>query len=455
MKKIHRKLAETFYYFGVAVAVVASGVLSVLIAPAPAANAAPFVCGVTQGFATFTQYGPTRNQLTYANLDQQGQPVFVNIGGTVPQAYNALGYNPVDNYMYAIGKTNDGLNNDELLRIEHDGSAVSLGLVPGLPAAFWQTGGMDSNNNLYIMRSGASNVMYRIDVTTNTATAITLSQASYLGDIVWLDGYLWGFEASVTGSTAVRINPATGELTKFAQTAVPATTDAAQQWMGIWGYGDGSFGLIQTLSGVYARVKINNPASSTPTFERIAISTGEVAPNGDATSCISAPTDLGITSTAPATVAPGTNFNVEYTVTNNGPSASSGVVVKQTLPSEFSNYTTTTPGCTIIGNELQCILGAFGIGESASIVITTTAGPIAGVCGVNRAAIFGNEADSNPANDTTSVTTCVAALTAEPIDNPVAPTQPVLAETGDSVNLLVVGAVLGLGFAGLLGRKLL
>lgn len=74
MKKIHRKIADSFYYFGEAVTLVASGLLSVLIAPA--ANAAPFVCGATL------------------------------------QSYNALGYNQVDNYMYAIDKTNDGLNND-------------------------------------------------------------------------------------------------------------------------------------------------------------------------------------------------------------------------------------------------------------------------------------------------------------------------------------------------------
>ena len=81
--------------------------------------------------------------------------------------YNGISYNVEDDFIYGIlGGSN------HLLRIGSDGVARDLGSISGLPAGSIFVGAFDLFGNLYIRRGTA---MYRIDVSTQTATQISLS----------------------------------------------------------------------------------------------------------------------------------------------------------------------------------------------------------------------------------------------------------------------------------------
>ncbi|EIM77039.1 hypothetical protein A33O_04230 [Nitratireductor aquibiodomus RA22] len=70
------------------------------------------------------QYSNTR----LFSFDTSVNPFIVNpIGPASGMTYNAIGFNPADNYIYALRSTN-------LLRIGSDGSVRDLGPISGLPS---------------------------------------------------------------------------------------------------------------------------------------------------------------------------------------------------------------------------------------------------------------------------------------------------------------------------------
>ena len=385
-------------------------------------SAATITYETSRSFLSFTT--GTTTQLAEQTFDTNGLPVFSNIGS--PQSsYNAVGYNALDGYLYGI--TNSAPQS--LIRIHHDGSIEQIATLASIGFGFndstyefWQSGVIDNNGKYYVGYSNAAaNHIYVIDLSvlpaTPTSTMVSLSDSTVrIGDYVYIDGNLWGIQ---NDGIAVRINPNSGVTTKFTQSVVPAATTA---WMGMWTYGDDSIGIIERDTGQYVRFKIENSTTGTPTFKEIAKAVGQTAPNGDAASCISHSVDLGIKAEAPAVVLPATTFPIKYTVTNHGESDTSGYVVSQTLPDEFSNYQTTTPGCSISGNKLQCILGKLYIGDSFEINLTAVSSPIDKVCAYNGALVTANEKDINEANNFDRAQTCVKA-DSTPTD-PTDPTDP-------------------------------
>ena len=105
--------------------------------------------------------------------------------------------------------------------------------------------------------------------------------------------------------------------------------------------------------------------------------------------------------------------NVSYTltVTNNGPSPATGVVVTDTLPASFT-YVSATPSqgsCTPpAGSVLTCTLGNLAVGASATIAVVVT--PTAAGTFDNVASVVGNEEDSNLANNSDTEPTTVTAV---------------------------------------------
>lgn len=127
--------------------------------------------------------------------------------------------------------------------------------------------------------------------------------------------------------------------------------------------------------------------------------------------------DLAITKTdSPDPVVAGTNLTYVILVQNNGPSAATNVVVKDTLPGQVSivSAISTAGTCNggIPGNPLQpmiCTIGSLATGGSATITLVVLVSPGApnGTILVNNATVQSDTQDTNNANNSASSTSTV------------------------------------------------
>lgn len=335
----------------------------------------------------------------YTAAQGAGTITFVPESTVTTRGYNALGYNTNDNYLYAIRR--DAGHTNSLLRIAQGGVVTGFGPVAGLPTinpandAYNQGdfGRGISADVLYVRSVRDLDNLWAVNVVTQTATAIPLSATTpNTSDIVWKDGFLWGVGLD---DRMYRIDPSTGDVDSWT-TGLGLTQTLGASWQ----YGNGNLGFSENDTGAVHQVAVDNPTSGTPTFTLVSTAQGPTSGNNDGTGTAGAEVDLGIVKSGPATYAPGDAIEYTLTVANGGPGDSSGFVVNDTLPSSIDAPTTSTPGCTIDGDQLQCIMAALPLGGTADIEITGAIS--AGATGVitNTATVIGNELDPNPANDT-------------------------------------------------------
>ncbi|WP_246128106.1 DUF11 domain-containing protein [Amycolatopsis rhizosphaerae] len=379
-----------------ATAVVGSGLV---FGAGTASAATPFTCA---GQVFLAQSVGNGTQL-YTGTFGAGAIGFTAVGPVTSTYYNAIGYNPADNYIYGIRSD----SHSALWRIDATGTVTGYGAVTGLPQpgtviggatlGGMNVGGFGPDGFLHVT---ASNIprMWAINVATNTVVkTINLTTASNVSDMVYSNGYFWG--ADLNGGI-VRINPNTGGVETFAA-ALPAGA-----YGGVFTYGNGDIGFYDNAGKLY-RVAVTNAGTASPTFQIISTQAGPSSGGNDATSCVAPATDLSITKVAdpsyPASgpVPVGTKVTYTLTVHNNGPSNSSGYSVADQLPAGLSNVTTSSPGCTVTGSTLSCTGGALIAGADATITVSGVADGTAATL-TNTASVRGNEADPNPANDTSN-----------------------------------------------------
>ncbi|MEQ8849359.1 SdrD B-like domain-containing protein [Botrimarina sp.] len=126
--------------------------------------------------------------------------------------------------------------------------------------------------------------------------------------------------------------------------------------------------------------------------------------------------DLAITKTdddAGATLAPGDTVTYTLQVTNNGPSAATGVTVTDLLPSgaTFAPAGSTSPAATASvagGTQLTYNLGSLASGADASITIVATIDASFTGTLTNTATVAGNESETIVANNTAAAQTSAA-----------------------------------------------
>ncbi|MEO8424081.1 MAG: hypothetical protein ABI595_09240, partial [Actinomycetota bacterium] len=115
--------------------------------------------------------------------------------------------------------------------------------------------------------------------------------------------------------------------------------------------------------------------------------------------------NLSITKTASSnTVNPGQSFTFTLTVNNLGPANATNVVVSDTVPSQYTVTTVTSPAgsCGNVGNVVTCNRASFLFGAAAWVITvnvtvkTTTPGGTY----VNTATVSATENDPTPANNT-------------------------------------------------------
>ncbi len=194
----------------------------------------------------------------------------------------------------------------------------------------------------------------------------------------------------------------------------------------------GSGNLAETLSmpagsSVTYTVTCDIDSSATGTLSNTATVIASVTdPNGGNNSSTDADTvlvpeaDLSLDKNdGVVAVTPGDNLTYTLTVTNNGPSDSSGGTVSDVLPAGLS-FVSSASGCTEAAGTVTCPFGAVAAGDS--VVLTFVALVDAGQTSeiTNTATVSGNETDPETSNDSATHTTpLVPRFTKEFSPNPI------------------------------------
>jgi uncharacterized repeat protein (TIGR01451 family) len=154
-----------------------------------------------------------------------------------------------------------------------------------------------------------------------------------------------------------------------------------------------------TTAASFAGTSVTNTASVSSS-----VTPDPVATNNSATVTTpfgAAGADLTILKTGPASATTGSSITYTITVTNNGPSTGTSIVVSDPTP---AGLTLVSAGANC-PSSFPCNLGSLASGQSAAIVasynVTATTGPI-----TNTATVI-SAADPNSANNTSSATTQV------------------------------------------------
>ena len=122
--------------------------------------------------------------------------------------------------------------------------------------------------------------------------------------------------------------------------------------------------------------------------------------------------DLAVVKSAPANVTAGGTFTYTLHVTNNGPATATGVTLTDPIPAGLEPIVARGPqgACSITGQALSCALGTLNAGEARDVEVDVRATfAVAGQTVSNTATVKGNEADEQPANDTSTAPTTVGA----------------------------------------------
>jgi uncharacterized repeat protein (TIGR01451 family) len=147
--------------------------------------------------------------------------------------------------------------------------------------------------------------------------------------------------------------------------------------------------------------------------------TNDGSSESSATTCVQALVDLTVTkSGSPASqeLNPDGSSRITWTmvVTNNGPSAATGVVVSDPMPAgnTFVSATTTQGTCTG-GAILNCTIGTMAAGASVTITLVTT--PTAVGLQTNTVTVGGSRPETNTGNNSATATVEVVGTPTPPV----------------------------------------
>ncbi|WP_325543629.1 DUF6923 family protein, partial [Sphingopyxis sp.] len=344
------------------------------------------------------------------------------IGAAYSGNYNAIAYNPADNFIYAVNR--QAGQNIQLLRIGSGGGVVVLGdligsinATPGAPIA-----GEIGADGFFYLKHGDSQV-FRINLATRVASSpIVMSQARGTLDLAWYNGLLYGHD----GTSLYTINPANGQ--------VQVKGASNHGFGGMVSASNGIFG-IDNNGGFYQI----NPQTGATTL----ISASPTTTNNDAAHCLDAPlqfgADLSITKTDNATFyIPGASRTYSIVVRNNGPFGVQDALVSDPLPSGITSASWTCGGATGGGSCGQASgTGAIvnrpvNLPVGATVTFTTTLQIPAG-----RTGLLSNVATVTPPD--TALDSNMANNTATDVDAVVAISKQLFAENGSIANFAEPG----------------
>jgi uncharacterized repeat protein (TIGR01451 family) len=350
-----------------------------------------------------------------------GNANFSPLGAPWPSGeYNAIGYNPADHMIYGDTYGSSSLPLGTLIKIDPaTGAVTTIGQITGFVASEgagtinaaarsgFNAGAFDGAGNYWAASDGDTTI-YQVNLTTLVATPLSLTDgsgkpASVSGaDITWSNGYMWVISRGGSSGTAAvsRIDLTSGVVTTF---TLPFSMGTGS-YGAAWTYPNGDLAFMLNGTGAVYRISVANPSTAVPAFTLVATTAGPTSSANDGTICWGPPIDLSVvkTTTTPF-VQPGGAITWNLVVKNNDPvNSSTGFVVNDALPAGLTNIATSTPGCSISGNHVQCDEGALGPGNTFSITITAHAPSPFSRPITNTATVTGNEQDNNLSNNSSS-----------------------------------------------------
>lgn len=372
-------------------------------APGDPFNSAAATVYVAQGVPT---------GLFATTTNGSGATSFTPVGSASNFQYNAVAYNPADNYIYGIALTAGTANNGtavpagSLIRIGQDGYITRVGTATF--GAATNVGAFSPDGFMYVMSGNAGTSIQKINTTTGApAGTVTLTSAPVISDFTYKGGFFWAIQNS-TGRP-VRINPINGAVLVY-NPLVPIAIGYGAAWT----YGNGNLGFSNNETGRIYQIAVTNPTATppgVPTFTVVSSNPGPPNGNNDGTSSPGIPTDLSIIKTTSPAFTPGTAISYTITVTNNGAGVSTGFIVTDAVPSPLTTVTTNnSAACTVTGNNVRCVGGTLAVGATQTYTITAQVPSGTTACITNTATVLANEADSSDTNNSSSATSCPGPL---------------------------------------------
>ncbi|MBG6146095.1 putative repeat protein (TIGR01451 family), partial [Labrenzia sp. EL_142] len=302
----------------------------------------------------FLSQGESNTQLNLVDV-ASNPAVFSPIGAPAFTEYNAMGYNPVDNFLYAIRARGNPGSDAQLLRIGGDGSVEIVDADPGSPGEngignlparnLYVSGEFAPDGSYYVLAFSSSGVrrMRRIDVSASaiSAVGIDLSERIGVNDIAWVGGQSVGAglysvtTPETTGGDAevISINPVTGKVTKIGRTRTNGLRFGA-----LFGSGNNLLGVANGGEGLFSFDLDTGRATRISGAPGSNVNDGAFCPLGRNNFA----TDLSVTKTNTPESGPDDLQSDIYTpgevrtysivVTNNGPFGSRNISVVDELP---------------------------------------------------------------------------------------------------------------------------
>ncbi|MGV9190013.1 DUF6923 family protein [Arcanobacterium canis] len=317
-----------------------------------------------------------KSQLWY---QPAGGGEFIRIGAQTGWVYNALAYNPQDNWLYAISQTRNGSGTQEkedpcfpsahLLQINPlTGEVFDLGLVAlrrGSSSSAFEdkdryggiNAGVISANGTYVVSNSSTSgtrKLYKVAipaVKSTGSTAEKTAMVSYSEDYsvtTGADDYIWGIRSTASGTpdNLERINIRTGKVDtvnlRSLKTDSGEPFPQGKNWGKSWTYGNGNFGFGTGSTGantISIQIQVKNPTASLSLSNIKLIAVNKNAPasfNTDGASYLGSPVtpDLKVKKTFGGMKNGKANWKIK--VSNEGKGGSSGFTLNDNLPKGYT-----------------------------------------------------------------------------------------------------------------------
>lgn len=367
------------------------GAVSLIVVAPRTAQAAPGDSFLAPGgqagcYISTSPSNGTSTSLGLLSFNYQTNTATLANTGTAPSdVYNAIGYNPVDGYIYGTELRN-GVN--YVVKIGQNGVVVNNAVmtlpnaVPnGTGVSGYFVGDVSPTGIMYIA-NGINGTRY-VTVNLNTLTSTTGNlafQPTNLADWVYSNGILYG--ASSTGNV-VAFNAATGAYVSSVSKngVLPNATGSSPFYGAAMLLQNGQVVFVDNASG---KSYMYNPATQTATLVATVPSTA-----GNDGTCVPSSPSITLTKTGPTQYQVGVPVTYSFTAVNTGNVTMTGIAVSDPL-------------LTAKGISVSC--PSSSLAPAASEVCTATAGYVITQADVDAGSVSNTATATGTPPSGTSVT---------------------------------------------------